>query len=134
MPPKHPICGCLLFTVLPCLAAGYPEKPIRIIAPFPAASVTDSVARPIAAKLSEAWGQPVVVDNRPGAGGSVGAEVVAKSRPDGYTLLLGSLPPNAVNASLYRKMPYDTLHDFAPITLTATTYQILVVHPSVPVK
>ncbi len=134
MPTKRLICACMLFTVTPCFAAGYPEKPIRIIAPFPAASVTDFVARPIAAKLSEAWGQPVVVDNRPGAGGNLGAEIAAKSPPDGHTLLLGSAPPNAVNASLYRQMPYDTLRDFAPITLTVTTYQMLVVHPSVPVR
>ena len=114
-------------------AAGYPEKPIRIVTPFPAGSVTDLVARPLAAKLAEAWGTNVIVDNRPGAGGNVAAEIVAKSAPDGYTLQIASTGPNAVNASLYKSMPYDTLRDFAPITLTATTYLMLVVHPSIPV-
>ena len=115
------------------LAAGYPEKPIRIVTPFPAGSVTDLVARPLAAKLSEAWSTNVIVDNRPGAGGNVAAEIVAKSPPDGYTLQIASTGPNAVNASLYKTMPYDTLRDFAPITLAATTYLMLVVHPSIPV-
>lgn len=123
-----------LLASLPCLGAAYPEKSIRIVTPFPAGSVTDLVARPIAARLSESWGQSVIVDNRPGAGGNIAAELVAKSPPDGYTLFIGSTGPNAVNASLYRKMPYDTLRDFAPITLTATTYLMLVVHPSMPVK
>lgn len=134
MPIRFLGCACLLLSALQCVAAGFPEKLIRIVVPYPAASVTDAVARPIAAKLAEAWGQSVVVDNRPGASGNLGAEIVAKAPPDGHTLLLGSPPPNAVNASLFRKMPYDTLNDFAPITLTATTYQLLVVHPSVPVK
>jgi len=119
---------------LPAMSAGYPEKPIRIVTPFPAGSVTDLVARPLAAKLTEAWGVNVLVDNRPGAGGNVAAEIVAKSAPDGYTLLIGSTGPNAVNVSLLKSMPYDTLKDFAPITLTATTYLMLVVHPSIPVK
>ena len=114
-------------------AAGYPEKAIRIVTPFPAGSVTDLVARPLAAKLAEAWGTNVIVDNRPGAGGNVAAEIVAKSPPDGYTLQIASTGPNAVNASLYKSMPYDTLRDFAPITLAATTYLMLVVHPSIPV-
>ena len=127
-------CGLLLAALLPRDAAAYPEKAIRLIVPYPAGTVTDFVGRPIAAKLAEAWRQPVVVDNRPGATGNVGAEVVAKSAPDGYTLLLGSPPPNVVNASLSRKMPYDPLRDFEPITLIATTHQLLVVHPSVPAK
>ena len=114
-------------------AAGYPEKPIRIVTPFPAGSVTDLVARPLATKLTEALGTNVIVDNRPGAGGNVAAEIVAKSAPDGYTLQIASTGPNAVNVSLYKTMPYDTLRDFAPITLAATTYLMLVVHPSIPV-
>ncbi|MBI4191627.1 MAG: tripartite tricarboxylate transporter substrate binding protein [Betaproteobacteria bacterium] len=124
----------LLFSVLPCFAAGYPERPIRIVIPFPAASTTDVIARPIAARFTEAWGQPVIVDSRPGAGGNIAGEIVAKSPPDGYTLLMGATGPNAVNATLFGKMPYDTLRDFAPISLTATTYMLLVVHPSLPVK
>jgi len=122
----------LLFCA-PVSAAGYPEKPIRIVTPFPAGSVTDLVARPLAAKLAEAFGTNVIVDNRPGAGGNVAAEIVAKSPPDGYTLQIASTGPNAVNVSLYKSMPYDTLRDFAPITLAATTYLMLVVHPSIPV-
>jgi tripartite-type tricarboxylate transporter receptor subunit TctC len=123
-----------LLLPLACGAATYPEKTVRIVTPFPAGSVTDVIARPIAVRLTEAWGRPVIVDNRPGAGGNVAAELVAKSPPDGYTLLVGSTGPNAVNASLYKAMPYNTLKDFAPITLTATTYLMLVVHPSLPAK
>lgn len=115
------------------LGAGYPDRPIRIVVPYPPGSVTDNVARPLANRLAAVWGQPVIVDNRPGAGGNVGAEIVARSVPDGYTLLAGSQPPNAVNASLYRKVPFDAVRDFAPIALAATTHQLLVVHPTVPV-
>ena len=131
---RYAVAACALMTGMRCFAAGYPEKPIRIVTPFPAGSVTDLIARPIAAKLTEAWGLTVIVDNRGGAGGNIAAEAVAKSAPDGYTLLVGSTGPNAVNVSLYAKMPYDTLRAFAPITLTATTYLMLVVHPSMPVK
>src|SRR5262245_56670568 len=122
----------LLVSSALAVAAGYPEKPIRIVTPFPAGSVTDLVARPLAAKLIEALGTNVIVDNRPGAGGNVAAEIVAKSAPDGYTLQIASTGPNAVNVSLYKSMPYDTLRDFAPITLAATTYLMLVVHQSIP--
>ena len=127
------VCLVPLLSCAPVLAAGYPEKPIRIVTPFPAGSVTDLVARPLAAKLAEALSINVIVDNRPGAGGNVAAEIVAKSAPDGYTLQIASTGPNAVNVSLYKTMPYDTLRDFAPITLAATTYLMLVVHPSIPV-
>ncbi|MCC6531635.1 MAG: tripartite tricarboxylate transporter substrate binding protein [Burkholderiales bacterium] len=115
-------------------AAGYPERPIRIVTPFPAGSVTDLVARPLAAKLTDAWGINVIVDNRPGAGGNVAGDIVAKSAPDGYTLMIGSTGPNAVNVSLMKTMPYDTLRAFAPISLVATTYLMLVVHPGTPAK
>jgi tripartite-type tricarboxylate transporter receptor subunit TctC len=125
-------CVAMLPVCAPAVAAGYPEKPIRIVTPFPAGSVTDLVARPLAAKLIESLGTNVIVDNRPGAGGNVAAEIVAKSAPDGYTLQIASTGPNAVNVSLYKTMPYDTLRDFAPITLAATTYLMLVVHPSIP--
>jgi tripartite-type tricarboxylate transporter receptor subunit TctC len=123
----------LLLCVL-SVGAGYPEKRIRIVTPSPPGGVADIVARPIAAGLSEAWGQPVAVDNTPGAGGNVAADAVAQSPPDGYTLLIGSTGPNAANAGLYRRLPYDALNDFAPITLVATAYLMLVVHPSVPVE
>ena len=115
-------------------AQAFPSKPIRIVAPFPAASVADVLARPIAQKMNETWGQPVIVDNRTGAAGNVGAEVVAKAPPDGYTLLLGTIGTNAINAALYSKMPYDVRTDFAPVTLVARTYLLLVMHPSVPVR
>jgi tripartite-type tricarboxylate transporter receptor subunit TctC len=119
----------------PAVAAQtFPSKTIRIIAPFPAASVADVLARPIAQKMNEAWGQLAIVDNRTGAAGSVGADVVAKAPPDGYTLLLGTIGTNAINDALYSKMPYNVRSDFAPITLVAGTYLLLVMHPSVPVR
>jgi tripartite-type tricarboxylate transporter receptor subunit TctC len=126
------VCG--IVAVTSAVAADYPIKPIRIIAPFPPASVADVLARPIAQKMSETWGQPVVVDNRTGAAGSVGTELVAKAPPDGYTLLLGTIGTNAVNAALYAKLPYNVQKDFAPISQVATSYLLLVMHPSVPVK
>jgi len=115
-------------------AQTYPSKPIRIVAPFPAASVADVLARPIAQKMNDQWGQPVIVENRVGVAGNVGADVVAKSPPDGYTLLLGTIGTNSINAALYSKMPYNVRTDFAPITLVATSYLLLVMHPSVPVR
>jgi tripartite-type tricarboxylate transporter receptor subunit TctC len=120
---------------LSAAAAGaqtYPSKPIRLVVPFPAGGSLDVVARAIGQKLSEAWGQPIVVDNRPGAGGNIGADLVAKSRPDGYTILEGALSTHAVNVSLYSRMPYDPVRDFDPITLVAVTPNVLVLNPSVP--
>jgi tripartite-type tricarboxylate transporter receptor subunit TctC len=116
-----------------CFAA-YPDKPIRIVTPFPAGSVTDIIARPLALRLTEAWSANVIVDNRGGAGGNIAGDIVAKAPPDGYTLLIGSTGPVVVNALLYAKMPYDTQRAFAPVTLAATAGLILVVHPSMPVK
>jgi tripartite-type tricarboxylate transporter receptor subunit TctC len=116
------------------VAPAYPAKTIRIIAPFPPASVADVLARPIAQKMNETWGQPVIVDNRTGAAGNVGSELAAKSAPDGYTLLLGTIGTNAINAVLYAKLPYNARTDFAPITLVANAPLFLVMHPSVPVK
>lgn len=120
----------------PSTGAGsiFPAKAIRIIAPFPPASVADVLARPIAQKMTETWGQPVIVDNRTGAAGNVGSELVAKAPADGYTLLLGTIGTNAINALLYAKMPYNARTDFAPITLVANAHLFLVMHPSVPVK
>ena len=115
-------------------AQTFPSKPIRIVAPFPPASVADVLARPIAQKMNETWGQPVIVDNRTGASGNVGAEVVAKAPPDGYTLLLGTIGTNAINDALYSKMPYNVRTDFATVTLVANAYLMLVMHPSVPVR
>ncbi len=116
------------------LAQSYPAKTIRIVAPFPPASVADILARPIAQKMNEAWNQPVIVDNRTGMAGSVGSDVVAKAAPDGYTLLLGTVGTNAINAALYSRMPYNVRTDFAPITPVANAYLLLVMHPSVPVR
>jgi len=115
-------------------AQSYPTKPIRLVVPFPAGGSLDVVARAIGQKLTEAWGQPVVIDNRPGAGGNIGADLVAKSAPDGYTILEGALSTHAVNVSLYSKMPYDPVKDFAPITLVAVTPNVLVLNASFPVN
>jgi tripartite-type tricarboxylate transporter receptor subunit TctC len=115
-------------------AQSYPSKPIRLVVPFPPGGSLDVVARAIGPKLSEAWGQPVVIDNRPGAGGNIGADLVAKSAPDGYTILEGALSTHAVNVSLYSKMPYDPVKDFAPITLVAITPNVLVLNSAFPVN
>ncbi|HJY79363.1 MAG TPA: tripartite tricarboxylate transporter substrate binding protein [Burkholderiales bacterium] len=111
----------------------YPSKPIRFVVAFPPGGGTDLVARTIAPRLAERLAQQVVVDNRPGAGGNLGTEIVAKSAPDGYTMLMGSVGPLAINASLFARMPFDPLKDLAPVTLAATTPNVLVVHPSLPV-
>ena len=112
--------------------APYPAKPIRIVVPFPAGGTTDILARAVAQKLTDTTGQPVVVDNRPGAGANIGAELVAKSAPDGYTLLMGTVGTHAINASLYARMPYDHVKDFAPIILVAGVPNVLAINPSVP--
>jgi tripartite-type tricarboxylate transporter receptor subunit TctC len=126
----------LLLTVVAtgASAQGYPNKPIRIVVPFPAGGATDLLARAAAQKLTEAWGQPVVVDNRPGAGGNIGSELVAKAAPDGYTLEMGTVGTHAINASLYAKMPYDHVKDFAPVILVASVPNVLVVNPALPVN
>ena len=115
-------------------AQTYPAKAIRFVVPFPAGGPLDISARAIGQKLTEVWRQPVVIDNRPGAGGNIGADNVAKSAPDGYTLLMGAVSTHAINPSLYAKMPYDALRDFAPVTLVTTVPNVLVVHPSVPAR
>src|SRR5262245_7298215 len=102
---------------LPAAAQPYPAKPIKIIVPFPAGGLADLYARLISTGITEAWGQPVVVENRTGAGGNIGAEFVAKSPPDGYTLGIGSIGTHAVNVTLFSKLPYDPVRDFAPIAL-----------------
>lgn len=127
--------GVLLATLASAASAQtYPTKPIRMVVPFPAGGTTDILARAVAPKLNEAWGQQVVVDNRPGAGGNIGSELVAKSAPDGYTLEMGTVGTHAINASLYAKMPYDHVRDFVPVILVAGVPNVLVVHPSVPVN
>ena len=114
-------------------ADAYPTRPIRLIVPSGAGGVTDILARILAERMRGSLGQQVVVDNRPGAGGIVGSDIVAKGVPDGYTLLM-VFPSHAVNPSLNAKMPYDSVSDFAPITLVSRVSQVLLVHPSMPVK
>jgi tripartite-type tricarboxylate transporter receptor subunit TctC len=116
------------------VAQTYPAKSIRIVVPFPAGGIADLFSRHIGQKLTDTWGQPVIVDNRPGAGGNIGAEIVAKSPPDGYTLVMGSIGTHSVNVSLFSKLPYDPLRDFAPVALVMEAEGLLVLHPSVPVK
>ncbi len=111
----------------------YPVKPVRLIVPFPPGGGTEPIARLLSAKFSDVFGQQLIVDNRPGAGTTIGVELVAKSPADGYTLLLGSVA-NAISAGLYAKLNFDLTKDFAPITLLGTTPGILVVHPTLPVK
>ena len=125
--------AALTHGITPAAAQAYPSKPIRMVVPFPAGGGIDTVARVIAPKLAESLGQPVIIDNRVGASGTVGTEAVAKAAPDGYTLL-ATFASHAQNASLYPKLGYDTVKDFAPVTLIATVPNILVINPSLPVK
>jgi len=114
-------------------AQTYPARPIRLVVSFAAGGGVDLVARMIGQKLAEAWGQQVVIDNRPGAGGNLSAEIVAKSPADGYTIYLSSASI-VVNASMYKTLPYDPLRDFAPVTLLVNAHNVLVAHPSLPAK
>ncbi|MFT4191601.1 MAG: tripartite tricarboxylate transporter substrate binding protein [Comamonas sp.] len=115
-------------------AARYPEKPIRLIVPFTPGGSTDILGRTIGQQLTQAWQQPVIIENVPGAGGSIGADRVAKSRADGYTLLMGHIGTLAVTPSLYRQLPYDPLNAFAAVAWVARVPNVLVVHPSLPVR
>ena len=121
-------CSCAVF------AQAYPVKPIRFIVPFAPGGSTDIVARVLAQKMSESMGQQVLVDNRPGAGGAIGAEIVAKSPPDGYTMITAVTGIMAINQFLYRSLPYNPEKDFAPVTQVGSLPLILVVHPSIPAK
>lgn len=115
-------------------AQGYPSKPVRIVAPFGAGSTIDIIGRLIVPKLTEALGQPVIVENRPGAGGMIGMDAVAKSAPDGHTLIIGALGPLAMNPALYPKTPFDPVKDFAAVCLLATGPVVIAVHPSIPAQ
>jgi tripartite-type tricarboxylate transporter receptor subunit TctC len=115
-------------------AQDYPNRPVRWIVPFAPSGPTDLMSRAVAEKLSQRMGQQFVVDNRSGAGGNIGAEVVSKSAPDGYTLMIGHVGTHAINATLYPKLGFDPVNDFTPITLIATLPLALVIHPSVPAK
>jgi tripartite-type tricarboxylate transporter receptor subunit TctC len=130
-------CAVLVTAVLafafPAQADTFPSRTVKLVVPFPPGGPLDATGRAIAQKLTEAWGQSVIVENKPGAGGNIGAGYVAKSAPDGYTVVMGALSTHAVNPSLYPKMPFDAQRDFAPITLVAITPNVLVVNPSLPV-
>jgi tripartite-type tricarboxylate transporter receptor subunit TctC len=121
--------GPQAWTLARAQAGGWPAKPVRIVVPFAAGGTTDILARAIAPELQRAFGQPFVVDNKPGAGGNTGAAEVAKSAADGYTLLMGTVGTHAINPSLYPKMPYDAAKDFAPITLVAGVPNVVVMNP-----
>jgi tripartite-type tricarboxylate transporter receptor subunit TctC len=122
-----------VFAAAPAAHAQYPAKPLRLIVPFPPGGGTDAMARTLAPKLGEGLGQQVVIDNRGGAGATIGTELAAKSQPDGYTLFLMTVT-NAVSMSLYPNLKFDLVRDFAPVTKLATTPHVLVVHPSVPAR
>ncbi|MFN7427825.1 MAG: tripartite tricarboxylate transporter substrate binding protein [bacterium] len=126
--------AALLLPALPALAQAWPAKPVRWIAPYPPGGSSDLVARAIGTRLAEQLGQPVLIDNRPGVGGSLGTEVAARSAADGYTLLLANIAPLAINPHIYPKLGYDVMRDFEAVTLLATGPTLLVVGPSLPVK
>ncbi len=127
---------CALLSAAICVPgfalAQYPARPVRFVVPYPAGGPLDTVARLLGAKVAESTKQPVVVDNKPGAGGNIGADIVAKSPPDGYTILMGAVATHAINPTLYAAIPYDPVRDFAPVTQVASTPNVLVVNPSVP--
>jgi tripartite-type tricarboxylate transporter receptor subunit TctC len=128
------MCAALLLAATTLLAttanAQFPNKPIKIVVPFTAGGTTDILARAVGAELQKTLGQPVVIENRAGAGGNIGADVVAKSSPDGHTLLMGTVGTHGINVTLYPKMPYDAVKDFAPVSLVAGVPNVLVAAPS----
>ena len=129
----HLLCVAAAMLPIPLLSSAqpaWPTKPVRIVVPFAAGGTTDILARALAPELQKAFGQPFIVDNKPGAGGNNGAAEVAKAAPDGHTLLMGTVGTHAINPSLYSKMPYDHLKDFAPITLVAGVPNVLVMNPA----
>ncbi|MGO4329884.1 Bug family tripartite tricarboxylate transporter substrate binding protein [Cupriavidus sp. 2TAF22] len=131
------LAACAAFTALAASSARadtYPSKPIRIVVGFPSGGAPDILARIFSEKISPAWGQPVVVDNKPGAGGNIGGEAVAHAAPDGYTLAMGTVGTHSINGALYARMPYDMVKDFVPVILVASTPNVLVVNPAVPAR
>jgi tripartite-type tricarboxylate transporter receptor subunit TctC len=129
------LAACILsFPFVAHGADSYPARPIRIIITVVPGGGADVTARAVGAKLTEAWGQQAIVDNRPGGNGSVGMSLTANANPDGYTLVLGTIGPVAVNPSLYAKLPYDPVKDFEPVARAVSALNVLVVHPSVPAK
>src|SRR5712671_4452232 len=126
--------AALLVVSTASLAQTYPSKPVRIIVPYPAGGTSDILARTIGQRLSESFGQPVIVENKPGANGNVGADLVAKAPADGYTLLLADIGALVISPSVYPALPFDPVKDFAPVTMVAYSPHILVVNPAVPVN
>ena len=127
----------LLTAILPVVAAvaqNYPQKPVRLIVPFPPGGSTETLARMVSVKIAEVWGQQIIIDNRPGAGGIIGTELGAKAAPDGYTLLMGSGAPLTIVPGFQTKLQYDPLKDFAPITNVAAVPNVIALHPSVPAR
>ena len=133
------VCARLMAAAMACAAIGgwaqpYPAKPIRIIVPFPAGGTADIMARVVGQKMTETWGQQVLIDNRSGAGGNIAADLAAKSAPDGYTLFLCTVGTHAVHQTLYEKLPFDPIKDFSAVAYIAGVPNVVVVHPSIPVK
>ena len=124
----------LLCVATETIAQDWPSRAVRIVVPYPAGGAVDIVSRALAEKLATAFNQPFIIDNRAGAGGLIGADSVAKSAPDGYTLVMGTVSSHAIAPAVYRKMPYDAMADFAPISLVALTPYIITVNPAVPAK
>lgn len=132
---RRALLGFVALIAIPAvLAQNYPNKPIRLVVPFPPGGPTDIVARPLAQLLGDSLKQQIIVDNKGGAGGSIGADNVAKAAPDGYTLLMGTVGTNAINGSLYKKLPYDQAKDFTPIALVASAPVTIVVNAADPIK
>ena len=128
------VCATAVCAAQIACGQSYPAKPIRFYTPYPPGGTTDILARLVGAKMYEAWGQPVIIEAKPGAGGNIGADFVAKSPADGYTILMGASGPLAINASLFSRLPYDPVKDFAPVVLSASVPLVLVTHPTLPVK
>jgi tripartite-type tricarboxylate transporter receptor subunit TctC len=131
---QYAVALMLAFPAALPVPAAYPEKPVRIIVPFAPGGSADILARTVSNKLNAALGQPAIVENRPGAAGNIGTELVAKSRPDGYTLLVGLMNTHVVNQALYSKLPFDGVEDFTPIAMLAVVISTMAIHPSVPAK
>ena len=131
---RHLLLASLAAAALPARGQAFPARPLRILVPFAPGGSTDLLARLVAKPLGERLGQPVVVENRPGAGGNIAADAVAKSAPDGHTLVMGSIGTHATNGLIYASMPYDAVRDFAPVTLVGAATLVLVVHPSLPAR
>ena len=125
---------CSTFAAAQSTTAGYPSQPVRIVVPFAAGGATDVTARIIGQKMAEEWGATVIIENKPGATGSIAAEYVAKAKPDGYTLLMGTGSVNSVFPAVKKNLPFDTLRDFVAVSNFFVTPNILVVHPSVPAQ